>query len=67
MAKGSPERTCALPFCACARPALLAAPPLMQLILQVSQQGLRPKVPEGCSPALAELMQRCWHKDPAQR
>lgn len=46
---------------------LLAAPPLLQLILQVSQHGLRPKVPEGCSPALAELMQHCWHKDPTQR
>ncbi len=40
---------------------------LPQLILQVSQHGLRPKVPEDCSPALAALMQRCWHEDPAQR
>ncbi|KAL4457609.1 hypothetical protein ABPG75_012474 [Micractinium tetrahymenae] len=39
----------------------------MQVILQVSQHGLRPEVPASCPPALAELMQRCWAQDAAQR
>lgn len=39
----------------------------MQVIVQVSQQQARPDIPEDCPPDLAELMQRCWHKDPAQR
>lgn len=39
----------------------------MQVILQVSQSGLRPTIPESCPPALASLMQRCWAKDAAER
>ena len=48
-------------------PSLPCHPAPAQLIVQVSQHGLRPGVPEGCSPALAALMQRCWHEDPSQR
>ncbi|CAI5933798.1 unnamed protein product [Closterium sp. NIES-65] len=30
-------------------------------------QGLRPDIPSSCPPALADLMQRCWHHTPARR
>ncbi|CAI5960760.1 unnamed protein product [Closterium sp. NIES-64] len=31
------------------------------------EQGLRPDIPSSCPPALADLMQRCWHHTPARR
>lgn len=39
----------------------------MQVILQVSQHGTRPDLPATCPEAMADLMQRCWHADAAQR
>ena len=39
----------------------------MQVIMQVSQHQLRPEVPAGCPPQLADLMRRCWSQDPALR
>jgi len=38
-----------------------------QLIFAVSQQNIRPPIPEGCIPRLAQLMNICWTKDPKER
>lgn len=39
----------------------------MQIIVQVAQQGLRPKIPDAFPPQLADLAQRCWSSDPQAR
>lgn len=33
----------------------------------VVQHGLRPQPPPMTPPALVDIMQRCWHKNPSQR
>jgi len=38
-----------------------------QIIIQTSQNGLRPTVPPECPPVIASLIQRCWHADPDSR
>jgi hypothetical protein len=32
-----------------------------------SLQGIRPTIPKDTHPKLAELLQKCWHRDPAER
>jgi serine/threonine protein kinase len=39
----------------------------LSIIYLVAHQRFRPPIPEGCPPALADLMQRCWAHDAAQR
>jgi serine/threonine protein kinase len=38
-----------------------------QVIYAVSVLKERPKIPESCPPAMARLIQRCWHQDVKQR
>ena len=38
-----------------------------QIIIGVTQRGLRPEVPKNCPPKLAELMKKCWETDPNKR
>ena len=38
-----------------------------QIIYQTAKKGLRPTIPENAPPLLANLMQRCWALDPADR
>ena len=52
---------------ACPQRTRPAAPSHGVVILQVTQSGLRPTIPDSCPPALADLIERCWHNDPAQR
>lgn len=40
---------------------------LLQAAVGVVQRALRPPVPPGTPPALAQLMQSCWEQDPALR
>ena len=40
---------------------------LHQILWLVAHQKWRPPVPEGCPPALADLMQRCWQDDARAR
>jgi uncharacterized protein YihD (DUF1040 family) len=30
-------------------------------------QGVRPTIPKDTHPKFAELLQKCWHRDPAER
>lgn len=30
-------------------------------------QGIRPTIPKDTHPKLIELLQKCWHRDPAER
>ena len=39
----------------------------VQAAVGVVQHGLRPPVPAGTPPMLAEVMHKCWHKSPAAR
>ncbi len=39
----------------------------MQIILAVAINGERPDLPEDCSKPLADLITRCWKKDPRDR
>ncbi|CAI5514404.1 unnamed protein product [Closterium sp. Naga37s-1] len=39
----------------------------LQAAVSVVQKGLRPPIPKGTHPRLAELMARCWHTNPAER
>ncbi|KAG2695234.1 hypothetical protein I3843_07G005800 [Carya illinoinensis] len=39
----------------------------LQAAVGVVQQGLRPSIPKNTRPRLAELCERCWHQDAAQR
>ncbi len=41
--------------------------PTPQVIVAVTQRGVRPPMPEDCPPCLAALMQRCWDADPQAR
>jgi serine/threonine protein kinase len=41
--------------------------PTLQILWLVAHQKWRPPVPEGCPPALADLMQRCWQDDARAR
>lgn len=38
-----------------------------QIIIQTSQNGLRPTIPPQCPPVITTLIQRCWHPDPNSR
>uniref|UniRef100_A0A6N2N7F6 Protein kinase domain-containing protein n=1 Tax=Salix viminalis TaxID=40686 RepID=A0A6N2N7F6_SALVM len=39
----------------------------LQAAVGVVQKGLRPTIPKHTYPKLAELLERCWQQDPAQR
>ncbi|GLT30285.1 hypothetical protein SLA2020_050920 [Shorea laevis] len=39
----------------------------LQAAVGVVQKGLRPTIPKHTHPRLAELLERCWQQDPAQR
>jgi len=39
----------------------------IELAAAVSQRQERPHIPAGCSPAQAQLMQRCWSANPSHR
>ncbi|CAI5458156.1 unnamed protein product [Closterium sp. Yama58-4] len=39
----------------------------LQAAVSVVQKGLRPPIPKGTHPRLAELMVRCWHTNPNER
>ncbi|CAI5978376.1 unnamed protein product [Closterium sp. NIES-65] len=39
----------------------------LQAAVSVVQKGLRPPIPKGTHPRVAELMVRCWHTNPAER
>ncbi|GLU19712.1 hypothetical protein SLE2022_359460 [Rubroshorea leprosula] len=39
----------------------------LQAAVGVVQKGLRPAIPKHSYPRLAELLERCWQQDPAQR
>ncbi|GJP75095.1 hypothetical protein CLOP_g5586 [Closterium sp. NIES-67] len=39
----------------------------LQAAVSVVQKGLRPAIPKGTHPRLAELMARCWHSNPVER
>ncbi|XP_037492900.1 serine/threonine-protein kinase STY17 isoform X3 [Jatropha curcas] len=39
----------------------------LQAAVGVVQKGLRPTIPKHAHPKLAELLERCWQHDPAQR
>ncbi|GJR95282.1 serine/threonine-protein kinase STY46-like protein isoform X2 [Tanacetum coccineum] len=39
----------------------------VQAAIGVVQKGLRPTIPKNTQPKLAELLGRCWHKDPSLR
>lgn len=39
----------------------------LQAAVGVVQKGLRPPIPPGTPPALAELMQQCWQRRPEDR
>uniref|UniRef100_A0A0D3EZX4 non-specific serine/threonine protein kinase n=1 Tax=Oryza barthii TaxID=65489 RepID=A0A0D3EZX4_9ORYZ len=39
----------------------------LQAAIGVVQKGLRPTIPKDTHPKLSELLQKCWHRDPAER
>ncbi|KAL5200598.1 hypothetical protein ABZP36_021801 [Zizania latifolia] len=39
----------------------------LQAAIGVVQKGIRPTIPKDAHPKLAELLQNCWHADPAER
>lgn len=39
----------------------------LQAAVGVVQHGLRPPIPAGTPAMLAEVMHKCWHKNPASR
>lgn len=39
----------------------------LQAAVGVVQKGLRPPIPKGTHPKLAQLMERCWHTNPSER
>ncbi|KAG8076557.1 hypothetical protein GUJ93_ZPchr0006g43086 [Zizania palustris] len=39
----------------------------LQAAIGVVQKGIRPTIPKDTHPNLAELLQKCWHADPAER
>ncbi|KAL6848356.1 hypothetical protein ACP4OV_021650 [Aristida adscensionis] len=39
----------------------------LQAAIGVVQKGIRPMIPKDTHPKLAELLQKCWHRDPAER
>jgi len=38
----------------------------LQVAVRVAMRGMRPRLPEGMG-AVGNLLQRCWHADPAER
>jgi hypothetical protein len=38
-----------------------------QMFYMIAYESWRPKIPDNCPPAFAELMTACWHEDPEQR
>jgi len=36
-------------------------------VLHQVEHGYRMQAPQGCSPALYDIMLECWHKDPGNR
>ncbi|KAI5020502.1 hypothetical protein ZWY2020_045390 [Hordeum vulgare] len=39
----------------------------LQAAIGVVQKGIWPTIPKDTNPKLAELLQKCWHKDSAER
>ncbi|CAL5024395.1 unnamed protein product [Urochloa decumbens] len=39
----------------------------LQAAIGVVQKGIRPTIPKDTHPKLVELLQKCWHRDPAER
>ncbi|GJN19129.1 hypothetical protein PR202_gb06369 [Eleusine coracana subsp. coracana] len=39
----------------------------LQAAIGVVQKGVRPTIPKDTNPKFAKLLQKCWHKDPAER
>ncbi|AQK67922.1 serine/threonine-protein kinase STY46 isoform 1 [Zea mays] len=39
----------------------------LQAAIGVVQKGIRPTIPKDTHPKLIELLQKCWHRDPAER
>ncbi|VAI42635.1 unnamed protein product [Triticum turgidum subsp. durum] len=39
----------------------------LQAAIGVVQKGIRPTIPKDTNPKLAELLQKCWHRDSAER
>ncbi|KAJ1277576.1 hypothetical protein BS78_04G014800 [Paspalum vaginatum] len=39
----------------------------LQAAIGVVQKGIRPTIPKDTHPKLVELLQKCWHQDPAAR
>ncbi|XP_062224286.1 serine/threonine-protein kinase STY46-like [Phragmites australis] len=39
----------------------------LQAAIGVVQKGIRPTIPKDTNAKLAELLQKCWHRDPAER
>ncbi|PKA47770.1 Serine/threonine-protein kinase HT1 [Apostasia shenzhenica] len=39
----------------------------LQAAVGVVQKGLRPTIPKHCNPKLADLLEKCWHQNPALR
>ncbi|KAL6629274.1 hypothetical protein ACP70R_029039 [Stipagrostis hirtigluma subsp. patula] len=39
----------------------------LQAAIGVVQKGIRPTIPKDTNPKIAELLQKCWHRDPAER
>ncbi|CAD6248363.1 unnamed protein product [Miscanthus lutarioriparius] len=39
----------------------------LQAAIGVVQKGIRPMIPKDTHPKLIELLQKCWHRDPAER
>ncbi|GJN18827.1 hypothetical protein PR202_gb06030 [Eleusine coracana subsp. coracana] len=39
----------------------------LQAAIGVVQKGVRPTIPKDTHPKFTELLQKCWHKDPAER
>jgi len=39
----------------------------LQAAIGVVQKGIRPTIPKDTHPKLVDLLQKCWHRDPAER
>lgn len=39
----------------------------LDVAMKIRDEGLAPKIHEGCDPVLVELMQMCWKKSPNER
>jgi serine/threonine protein kinase len=48
-------------------PHLRLSEDLLNLALQIRDQGLTPGVPDNSPPVLRSVMEACWRQDPAER